>query len=295
MCRFDGLNDSAFGDEALAMSTSDAFRQFEQAGWGNDAVALGYHRHFEGVTTGCIPDLLDAAGLQVGDKVLDVACGAGYVAAAARERGADATGVDFSAAQIRLAKQTYPGIRFVDGDAEALPFADGEFDAVLNAFGMPHAVNPDKVAAEAYRVLKPAGRFAYASWCEPVKCIAFSMVYDAIRAHGSLDVGLPSGPDFFGCGRPDYAEQMLNGAGFCDVAMKEVPLIWRASSPDTIIDGICGGTVRAAAVLRRQSPQNLANIKQHLRERIAKFERNGICAVPAPALVVAARKPDGCG
>jgi hypothetical protein len=121
------------------------------------------------------------------------------------------------------------------------------------------------------------------------------MVYDAIRAHGSLDVGLPSGPDFFGCGRPDYAEQMLNGAGFCDVAMKEVPLIWRASSPDTIIDGICGGTVRAAAVLRRQSPQNLANIKQHLRERIAKFERNGIYAVPAPALVVAARKPDGCG
>lgn len=111
-----------------------------------------------------------------------MACGAGYVAAAARERGADATGVDFSAAQIRLAKQTYPGIRFVDGDAEALPFADGEFDAVLNAFGMPHAVNPDKVAAEAYRVLKPAGRFAYPSWCEPVKCIAFSMVYDAARS-----------------------------------------------------------------------------------------------------------------
>src|SRR6266403_1132685 len=59
----------------------------------------------------------------------------------------------------------------------------------------------------------------------PRRCIAFSMVYHAIRAHGSLDVGLPSGPDFFGCGRPDYAEQMLNGAGFCDVAMKEVPLI----------------------------------------------------------------------
>jgi ubiquinone/menaquinone biosynthesis C-methylase UbiE len=47
-----------------------------------------------------------------------------YVAAAAHNRGADAIGVDFSAAQIRLAEQTYPGIQFVEGDAEALSFAD---------------------------------------------------------------------------------------------------------------------------------------------------------------------------
>jgi SAM-dependent methyltransferase len=214
------------------------------------------------------------------------------VAAAAHDRGADSIGVDFSAAQVRLAEQTYPHIRFVEGDAEALPFEDGEFDAVLNAFGMPHAANPDKVAAEAHRVLKPAGRFAYASWCEPEKCIAFSMAYDAIRAHGSLDVGLPPGPDFFGCGRPNYAAEMLRRAGFLDVSIKEVPLVWRVSSPDAIIDFICDGTVRTAAVLGRQSPQNLEKIRQDLRERVLQFERNGIYAVPAPASVVAARKSD---
>jgi SAM-dependent methyltransferase len=274
------------------MAVSDAFRTFEHAGWGNDSVALAYYRHFGEVTTGCISDLLDAARLKAGDRVLDVACGAGYVAAAARDRGAEATGVDFSAAQIRLAGQTYPDIRFVEGDAEALPFADGEFDAVVNAFGMPHVPNPDKATAEAYRVLKSGGRFAYASWCEPAKCILFSMVYDAIRAHGSLDVGLPPGPDFFGYGRRNYAEEMLSRAGFADVSMNEVPLIWRVSSPDAIIDGIWGGTVRAAAVLRRQSPDNLAKIKQELRERVLQFERNGVYAVPAPALVVAACKPD---
>jgi hypothetical protein len=90
---------------------------------------------------------------------------------------------------------------------------------------MPHATNPDKVAAEAYRVLKPAGRFAYASWCEPAKCIALSMVYDAIREHGSLDVGLPPGPDFFGCGRPDYAGQMLNGRGILRRVDKRSPAV----------------------------------------------------------------------
>jgi hypothetical protein len=58
-------------------------------------------------------------------------------------------------------------------------------------------------------VLAPTGRFAYASWCEAEKCIAFALVYDAIRTHGSLDVGLPLGPNFFACGTPTYATAML--------------------------------------------------------------------------------------
>lgn len=272
------------------MATSNAFRDFEHAGWGNEAVAISYHRHLGEVTSGCIPELIRAASLKVGDKALDVACGAGYVAAAARHRGAEAVGVDFSAAQVRLAEQTYPDIRFIEGDAEALPFSDGEFDAVLNAFGLPHLPNPDKAMAETYRVLKPAGRFAYASWCDATKCIGFSMVYDAIRAHGSLDVGLPPGPNFFNYGDLNYATEMLSRAGFTNVSATEVPLVWRVSSPDAFIDAVSSGTVRAAAVLNRQSPENLASIKQYLRERVSSFEQNGAYAVPSPALVVTAHK-----
>jgi SAM-dependent methyltransferase len=273
------------------MAGSDAFRTFEHAGWGRDSVALAYHRNLGEVTSGCIPKLLDAARVKAGDKVLDVACGAGYAAAAARDRGAVATGLDFSAVQVRLAQQTYPGIRFIEGDAEALPFADRELDAVVNAFGLPHIPDPDKATAEAHRVLRPAGRFAYASWCEPARCVGFSMVYDAIRAHGSLDVGLPPGPDFFGCGRPDAARAMLARAGFADVSVEEVPLAWRASSPDAIIDGLFTGTVRAAAALGRQRPEALANIKRYLRERISQFEENGSYAVPVAASVIAGCKP----
>ena len=73
---------------------------------------------------------------------------------------------------------------------------------MLNAFGLPHISNADKAAAEAHRVLKPGGRFAYASWCVASACIGFSMVYDAARSHGSLDVGLPPGPIFFRLWRP---------------------------------------------------------------------------------------------
>jgi SAM-dependent methyltransferase len=272
------------------MATSDAFRKFEQAGWGDGSIALSYHRHFGEVTPACIPDLLAAAGMMAGDRVLDVACGAGYVAAAARDRGAQATGLDFSAAQVRLAEQSYPGIRFVEGNAEALPFVDGEFDVVLNAFGMPHVSDPDRTAAEAFRVLRPGGRFAYASWAEPARCIAFSMIYDAIRAHGSLDVGLPPGPNFFGYGDPGYARDMLGRAGFADVSTREVPLVFRVTSPDGLYEAISTGTVRASAVLNRQGADNLPRIKAYLRERVATCKDNGGYAIPAAALVVAGLK-----
>jgi len=126
------------------MAASSAFGNLEQTGWGSATVALAYHRNLGEVTSGCIPELIRAADLNAGDRVLDVACGVGYVAAAARDHGADAIGLDFSAVQIRLARQTYPDIRFVEGNAEALPFADGEFDAVLNAFGLPHLPDPDR-------------------------------------------------------------------------------------------------------------------------------------------------------
>src|SRR3954447_23293748 len=105
------------------MVASNAFRDFEHAGWGNVTTAIAYHRHLGELTSGCIPELIRAASLKAGDKVLDIACGAGYVAAAARDRGAEAVGVDFSEAQVRLAEQTYADIRFIEGDAEALPFA----------------------------------------------------------------------------------------------------------------------------------------------------------------------------
>ena len=270
---------------------SNSFRDFEHAGWDDLHVAASYHRNLSELTTACIPELFRSARLKQGDRTLDVACGAGYVAARASAQGVEAIGLDFAAAQIRLAEQTYPGTRFIEGDAEALPFPDRDFDVVFNAFGLPHVPHPDKVVAEAYRVLKPGGRFAYASWCAAAKCVAFSMVYDAIRTCGTLEVGLPPGPNFFSYGDPKYAKELLDQAGFVNVTTSEVSLIWRVNSPDVIIDTILTGTVRAAAALKGQSPDGLTQIKQHLRERIASFEKGGIYLVPAPALVVVARKP----
>jgi SAM-dependent methyltransferase len=272
------------------MNAHDAFREFEHAGWTDEALAQAYHHQLADVTRQSIPRLLAMAGLRPGDRVLDVACGGGYVAAAARDQGADAVGLDFSATQVRLARQAYPGIDFAEGDAEALPFADMQFDVVLNAFGFPHFANPDKAAAEAYRVLKPGGRFAYVSWAQAAKCIAIAMVYDAIRAHGSFAVGLPAGPDFFSCGDPAFANEMFGKAGFSRISTEDVPAVWRVSSPDELYEAISAGTVRASAVLRKQSPEASAKIRQALGQGVTRFQSGTLYEVPAPALVAAAEK-----
>ena len=78
------------------------------------------------------------------------------------------------------------------------------------------------------------------------------MVFDAIREPGSLDVGLPAGPDIFSCGAVDYALRCLVGPASQISRWSEIPLVWRVSSPNIIIDAMPSATVRAAAVLKRQ-------------------------------------------
>src|SRR5262245_39026675 len=80
----------------------DAFRQFEHDGW--QQIASRYHAGFAAVTTQAISALLDAARVTQGTRVLDVASGPGYVAAAATARGAVATAIDFSSEMVEEAR-----------------------------------------------------------------------------------------------------------------------------------------------------------------------------------------------
>src|SRR5262245_10318660 len=149
----------------------DAFKAFEHEGW--ERVAHPYRDAFSSLTMQSIEPLLDAVAAGPGVRVLDVACGPGDAAAAAAGRGAVATGVDFAAAMVAQAARLHPDIVFRDGDAEALPFAEGRFDAVFINFGVLHFAQPDRAIAEAHRILAPGGRFAFTVWAPPEKCAAF--------------------------------------------------------------------------------------------------------------------------
>jgi len=110
------------------------------------------------VTAMAVGPMLDAAGVEIGTRALDVACGPGLVAGAAAARGAAVTGIDFAEGMVEEARRQHPSIEFRVGDAAALPFDDEAFDAVVMGFGIIHMAEPQKAFEQAKRVLKPGGR-----------------------------------------------------------------------------------------------------------------------------------------
>jgi ubiquinone/menaquinone biosynthesis C-methylase UbiE len=268
-----------------------SFRDFEHAGWADQAVCAHYDAQLSRITRQSVQALLDAAGVWRGTRVLDVATGAGYVAGAAAERGAEVCGIDFSVVQVTMARQRYPGVRFEQSDADALPFPAASFDAVVSAFGMPHFPDPEAVVREAHRVLTPGGRLAFTVWDTPDKVIGFGAIYEAISAHGTLDVGLPVGPNFFLFSDPAQSQRVLQAAGFHSPSIVYVPQVWCVSAPEQVFDATLQGSVRAAATLRGQSPAVRAAIKAAVCQTISSFRRGDRYEVPMPAVLAAGVKP----
>jgi len=108
------------------------------------------------------------AGVEEGERVLDVACGTGNAALLAARRGAVATGIDIEPRLLEVARERAGAeeleIAWREGDAAQLPFDDGEFDVVLSVFGAMYADDQAAVAAELRRVSAPGARLALAAW-----------------------------------------------------------------------------------------------------------------------------------
>ncbi len=111
---------------------------------------------------------VERLGISAGARVLDVACGTGNVAVPLARGGAVVTGVDLAPTLLVQARERAEGeglaISFDEGDAEALPYGEGSFDAVVSMFGAMFAPRPEVVAAEMARVLRPGGLAAMANW-----------------------------------------------------------------------------------------------------------------------------------
>jgi arsenite methyltransferase len=108
--------------------------------------------------------------LYAGDVVLDIGCGAGVdslvaaqlVGPGGRVVGIDVTPAMIEQARVNLARLGWPRVSFQEGEAEALPFPDAEFDAVISNGVFNLTLNKEKALQEAHRVLKPGGRLMLA-------------------------------------------------------------------------------------------------------------------------------------
>ena len=119
-----------------------------------------------------IADSIEHAVLRLnpraGEKILDLATGTGWTSRVVARRGAVVTGVDIATGLLEAAEQQAMAeklpIRYLQGDAEALPFDDDSFDAVVSTCGVMFASRPEMAAKELARVVRPGGRIALTTW-----------------------------------------------------------------------------------------------------------------------------------
>jgi ubiquinone/menaquinone biosynthesis C-methylase UbiE len=169
--------------------------------------------------------VLSLAGIRPGEQVLDVGCGDGIFTGPAAVIAGAAVGLDRSAEMLAAAARRHTdqsGIRWVHGDATALPFPNESFDVVLAVTVMCFAAAPERIVKEAARVLRPGGRLVigelgrHSSWA-------------LVRRLRALRPGSPwSDARFFS---RNELQRLLEGAGLRDVTAEGAvffpPLAWR--------------------------------------------------------------------
>jgi SAM-dependent methyltransferase len=264
----------------------DAFWEFERAGW--EQAAPRYEECWTD-TVLFVEPLLDAAAVEAGTRLLDVACGPGFVSEAAAARGAQPIGVDVAAAMVVRARRRCPGLTFIEGDAQRLPFPDASFDVVTMNFGILHLSRPETALAEARRVLVPGGRLAFTTWVAQGN--AEDEITEAAVAEHAISVDVPEGPSYHVFAAADECRHALAGASFDadSVIVETTTVLWRVPSADSLFDAQLHAGVRTAAVLRAQPPQRLEAIRAAMADGVRRYADGDAFALPIAARVISAR------
>jgi SAM-dependent methyltransferase len=275
-------------DAELTVADREAIRAFEHAGW--ERAAAGYEASFATATRQFIPALLDAAEIGEGRAVLDVACGPGMVAAAAAARGAKVRGLDFSASMLGVARARHPGIPFDQGDAEALAYPDGSFDAVVSNFGIHHVPRPILALEQAYRVLRSGGLLAFSIWAAPAENIAWKLVFDAIRRCGDISASRAPAPGG-GFGTPTDCATALEVAGFDGIGIQQVSGVWRQAEGRALLAALRSGTARMAALIESQPVAAMPSIVADIDRASVCYADQGGLGIPLAGFVARGTKP----
>lgn len=171
--------------------------------------------------------------IQPGARVLDVACGTGNLALPAARLGASVTGVDIAPNLLEQARATAQRegltVQFDEGDAEALPYENGSFDAVITMFGAMFAPRPDLTAAELKRVCKPGGVIAMANWT-PTGFIG--QMFKIVASHVPPPPGVPS-PLLWGS-EDAVRERLADGTSGLQTSRQSVRFVYPFGPAETV-------------------------------------------------------------
>jgi ubiquinone/menaquinone biosynthesis C-methylase UbiE len=254
---------------------------FDRAAATYDEPGGGYHDRFG-------ERLVRAAGVQAGDRVLDVACGRGAVLApAARVAGGDGRvlGVDLSPEMVRLAAERLAGegldVETAVMDAETLDLPDRSFDVVLCAFGVFFLPDPERAAAELRRVLVPTGTVAVSTWGADDPRWAWE---DELLADVAVERRAVRRP----FDQPAALEALLRGAGFDDVHVEPSHLEVRFGDADEWWAWKWSYSFRG--ILEQLPDERVARLRRDARQRLDEMARGDGLLLRLEALFAVGRR-----
>ncbi len=147
----------------------------------NDLQSFGLHRNWKRY-------VVKLAQIQSGDRALDLCCGTGDITFALAQRGADATGLDFSPQMLEVAAQRFArskskikNLKFIQGDTQQLPFPENSFNVVTVGYGLRNLTSWERGVDEMFRVAKPGARLIVLDFGKPPNALWRTVYFTHLR------------------------------------------------------------------------------------------------------------------
>jgi len=234
------------------------------------------------------PHLVDCARVRDGQSVLDVACGTGVVARAARDLvgpGGRVVGVDLNSAMLEVAREERPDLEWVHGDAEDLPFEDAEFDVALCQSALFFA-DPGRAVAEMVRVVVPGGVVALQTYAPLAEQPAYGPFVELVAGHAGPEARVLLGT-YWSQGALDDLLELASAAGLSLVESRSS--LGEAVFPSAA--AVADTEIKATPLAERITPETYARIVGDTEELLGGYaDESGLVRVPIRATLLAARK-----
>ena len=214
-------------------------------------------------------ELCETVNLCQDERVLDVAAGSFHAAFAASRRWCDVTATDYATDLANRGRQraeaVAAGVQLVDGDAEALPFPDQSFSAVISAFGVMFASDQERAASEMIRVCRRGRRLGLANWT-PDGFIG--RLFHTVARHVPQAT---CGQAPFQWGVPGRLEELFGAYGSVEACRKRVAL--RARTPMDWVDKLRAGYAPVLKAFAQLDASRQKALRSELLELVTKFNR----------------------
>jgi ubiquinone/menaquinone biosynthesis C-methylase UbiE len=229
----------------------------------NHVQATEYEAAGEPLTRQCIPSAFAmVGGIRSGMSVVDIASGPGGLSVAAAEAGAHVLATDISEAMVERAAarlQPYPDCTARVMDAQALALKDGSFDAAFSLFGVVNLPDWRRALRELARVTRPDGYGCISTWRDPYTVGPLGFLAEALQKTFPDAPAFPRPEGVNTLSSPEVFRAEMAAAGFSDVDIRTVDVVWSAPSVDAFID-------QSAPLYERMPPY--AQLSQADRDRL---------------------------